>query len=237
MVAAGAFTTAAQEPDPLSALDRTFALAEESLRIGERQIAESRYRSALQQAWMIVGAIHVSSGQLAAARQAFERASSSAIENGAALQSLAIVQIQMGDSGPALDSLTRMVSVSPRNVQVRRTLAQGLASAGRPAEAVQELEAAHAIAPEDPELMFALASGYLRVKKVDAAESLFAKVAAARPLPETYVLIGRTYRDFEQYRARARRASTGVEDGAANPPRPLLSRHHGGDGGRRPSHG
>jgi tetratricopeptide (TPR) repeat protein len=204
VVTAGAFTTAAQEPDPLSALNRTIALAEESLRTGERQIAESRYRTALQQAWMILGALHVSSGQLADARQAFERASSSAVENDAAQQSLAIIQIQMGDSGPALDNLTRMVSASPRNVQIRRTLAQGLASAGRPAEAVQELEAAHAIAPEDPELMFALASGYLRLKKVDAAESLFAKVTKARPLPETYVLIGRTYRDFGYYdRARA----------------------------------
>jgi protein O-GlcNAc transferase len=215
VVAVRAFTAVAQEPDPVSTLDRTIALAEESLRTGEAQIAESRYRTALQQAWMILGAIHVSSGQLADARQAFERASSSAVENDAALQSLAIVQIQLGDSGPALDSLTRMVSASPRNVQIRRTLAQGLASAGRAAEAVQELEAALTIAPEDPQLMFALATGYLRLKKVDAAESLFAKVAAARPIPETYVLIGRTYRDFEQYD----RARTALREALKRDPR------------------
>jgi len=42
---------------------------------------------------------------------------------------------------------------------------------------------------------FALASAYLRVKKLAAGERLFAEVLKARPLPATYVLIGRTYRD------------------------------------------
>ena len=63
--------------------------------------------------------------------------------------------------------------------------------------------------PKDPQLAFALASGYLRVKNVQGAERLFAQVAAARPSAQTYVLIGRTYRDFrffEQARSALRRA-------------------------------
>jgi tetratricopeptide (TPR) repeat protein len=42
------------------------------------------------------------------------------------------------------------------------------------------------------------------VKKVDAAERLFAEIVKERPIPESHVLIGRTYRDSGYYdRARA----------------------------------
>ena len=204
IVAAVAHGAVAQTPDLLASLDLAIASAEENLRAGERQVAESRYRTALLEGWMLLGAIHASSGRLTDARQAFERASVSAVENRDALQSLAIVQVQMGDAVPALDTLTRMAAISPLSVPIRRTLAQALVAAGKPAEAAQELEEAHAIAPRDAELAFTLASAYLRLKKVEAAEPLFAQVAAARPLPQTHVLIGRTYRDFDYYdRARA----------------------------------
>ena len=194
----------AQVPEAMALVDRTMAAAEDNLRIGERQAAESHYRTALLQAWMILGAAHVTSGRLQDARQAFERASSSAIENRAALQSLVVVQLQMGDGHSAVELLTKMTSEAPRDVQLRLTLAEALVATGKPAQAVQELDEAQGIAPADPELLFALASGYLRVKKVDAAETLLARVATARPLPETYVLIGRTYRDFQYYdRARS----------------------------------
>ncbi len=148
--------------------------------------------------------LHVTAGRLQDARQAFERASSSAIENRAALRSLAIVQLQTGEGEAAVEILTRLASAAPRDVQLRLTLAQALVATGKPAQAAQELDEAQAIAPADPELLFALASGYLRVKKVEAAEVLFARVVKARPLPETHVLIGRTYRDFQYYdRARS----------------------------------
>ena len=117
--------------------------------------------------------------------------------------------MQAGRPEEAVTILTRLTSAAPRDVQLRLTFAQALVALGKPGEAEQELEAAEAIAPADAELAFALASGYLRVKKVDAAERLFARVAAARPQAETYVLIGRTYRDFQYYersRAALRRA-------------------------------
>jgi tetratricopeptide (TPR) repeat protein len=204
-IVGAAATSRAQQPDILRSLDVAIASAEHSLRDGERQIAESRYRTALQQGWMILGALYLGSGRLADARHAFEQASASAVANAAAAQSLALVQLQIGEVGPALETLTKMASASPRDVETRRTLAQALLAAGQAAEAVQELEEARALAADDPEVAFALASAYLRVKKTDAAEKLFGEVAAARPLPQTYVLIGRTYRDFGYYE-RARNA-------------------------------
>jgi tetratricopeptide (TPR) repeat protein len=198
-----------QDTSATTALDRKVAAAEESLRTGERQIAESRYRAALLEGWMLVGAIEANRGRLADARHAFERASVSAVENSDALLSLAIVQVQMGDPVPAVNTLSRMASASPGNIAIRRTLAQALIATGKPAEAVQELEEAHAAAPRDMELSFALASGYLQLKKPELAEPLFGQVTAARPVPQTYVLIGRTYRDagyYDRARAALRRA-------------------------------
>jgi tetratricopeptide (TPR) repeat protein len=189
----------AQEPAVLATLRQAVAAAEEGLRSGERQIAESEYRTALLLGWMLLGTIDVAEGRPEDARRAFEHASSSAVENGAALQSLALVQLQVGDVEPALGILTKMAAASPRRLDLRVTLAQALVMAGKPAEAVQELEEAHALAPDDPQLAFALASGYLRVKNVEAAERTFAQVVEARPIPETHVLIGRTYRDFQYY--------------------------------------
>ena len=206
---AAATSSTAQEKDVLQSFKQTVAAAEEGLRLGELEIAESRYRTALLQGWLILGELHVSAGRLPEARRAFERASSSAVDDQAAAQALALVQLQMGESEPALGILTRITMRSPQNAPLRVTLAQALAAAGRPEEAVQELEQAHALAPNDPQLTFALASGYLRVKNLAAAEKLFAKVAAARPVPYTHVLIGRTYRDFrffDQARAALRRA-------------------------------
>ena len=179
------------------------AAAEAGLREGELQIAESRYRSALMQGWMLLGGLEGADGRIGEARRAFERASVATVQPREALQSLSLVHLLEGDPAAAVNILTKLVARNARDIASRRLLAQALASSGQPGEAVQELEEAYAIAPDDPELQFALASGYLRVKKADDAERLFAQIAKARPIPPTWVLIGRTYRDSGEY-ARAR---------------------------------
>jgi tetratricopeptide (TPR) repeat protein len=67
---------------------------------------------------------------------------------------------------------------------------------GRGAE---ELEAAPAAEARDLELAFALGSEYLALGDAEAAADFFARVAAARPIAQTHVLIGRAYRDFGVY--------------------------------------
>src|SRR5262249_49114753 len=99
----------------------------------------------------------------------------------------------------ALPILTRLVAARPDDIALKRLLAQALIIGKRPAEAVQMLEEAHGAAPDDLETAFALANAYLRVKKLDAARPFFAKLTAARPVAETYVLIGRAYRDAALY--------------------------------------
>ena len=195
----GAHPAPAQRPDPAAALGTAVAAAEGALQAGERQIAESHFRSALLEGWMIVGAIAAADGRLADARHAFTRAAAATADSRAAEEALAAVQTQMGDAAAALPILSRLAALDPRNLRIRHLLAQAYVAGGHHEAAVQELEEALGVAPADLETAFTLAAGYARVKKFDAAERLFARVATARPIPQTYVLIGRAYRDAGAY--------------------------------------
>ncbi len=202
---------AQQRPtDAMSAAEAERAAAEQALQAGERQIAESHYREALYNAWMLRAALAVADGRLDAARDAFTRATGTVVANRAALQSLAIVDLQLNDPAAALPILYDLVGANPKDMDLSRLLAQALVSNRKVDEAVQVLADAHAAAPDDIETTFALATGYLRLKKVDQADTLFNQLTQARPIPQTYVLIGRAYRDAAQYQrarvdARARR--------------------------------
>jgi tetratricopeptide (TPR) repeat protein len=191
--------THAQKPDPTAGLSAAVAAAESALQLGERQIAESHLRTALFEGWMLLGAIAATEGRLADARTAFTRAASATANARAAEEALAAVQTQMGDTAAALPILSRLSGTDPKNMRLRHLLAQAYIVSGSPEAAVQELEEAHGSAPDDLETVFALGSGYARLKKWDRAERLFARVAAERPIPQTHVLIGRVYRDAGAY--------------------------------------
>ena len=197
--AGGARAALAQRIDPLAPLTREIAAAETALQNGERQVAESHYRSALLEGWMVAGAIASTEGRLADARTAFMRAAAATASGRAAEQALAAIQVQLGEYDAAMRILSRLSAVDPGNMPVRHLLAQASLAAGHPEAAVQELEEAHTQAADDLETTFALATAYLRVKKYEAADRLFEEVAAGRRIPQTYVLIGRACRDAGAY--------------------------------------
>jgi tetratricopeptide (TPR) repeat protein len=190
--------------DASAALERAISAAETSLQKGEYRAAESHYRSALFEGWLLLGTLERIEGKLPRAREAFESASAYAVENRSALQALALVHLQMGEAAKATEVLAPLARRNPKDIQTRRLLAQALVANAQPGQAAKELEEARAVAPDDLELAFAEAGAYLGLKKPDLAARLFAQIVAARPLPQTHVLIGRTYRDFGEYeRARA----------------------------------
>jgi tetratricopeptide (TPR) repeat protein len=186
-------------PDPAARLDQAIAAAESGLRENEVQIAESRYRSALFEGWLVMGTLDAVEGRLPEAREAFRSASISTVENTLALRALALEDMRTGEVAEAVTILTRLARKDPKDLQSRRLLAQALEASGQPDRALKELEEARATAPGDLELAFALAGAYLGAKNVDAAARLFAQVVQARPIPQTRVLIGRTYRDAGEY--------------------------------------
>jgi tetratricopeptide (TPR) repeat protein len=204
LVAASSQGLAAAD-DPGAPLERAIAAAESRLREGEPQAAESLYRGALFEGWLLLGTLAVLDDEMVEAREAFRSASSSVVDDRRALHSLALVHLRAGDAEEAVAVLTRLARRDPADVPVRRLLAQALVAKGAPEQAVRELLDARAKAPRDLELAFALASAYLGLQKADEAARLFAEIVKERPIPQTHVLIGRTYRDFGEH-ARARAA-------------------------------
>jgi tetratricopeptide (TPR) repeat protein len=187
-----------------AAIDAALAAAEESLRDGEPQVAESRYRSVLETGWLVLGELAWSTGDPEAARTAFARAAGATVDHRRASTAQALAELETGRDDAARQRLQGLLAEDPSDLAVRRLLAEALAAAGRHEEALQELDEARALAPEDPELLFSLGIASLRAGQIEAAEARFEELFRRRPIPATRVLLGRTYRDFGEYE-RARR--------------------------------
>ena len=188
-----------------------------------RRSAESHYRSALQEGWQLRGDLATVEGRLTEARDAFRAASVSAVENRRALQSLVLAHLQLREAAQAVEILTRLLSKNPRDLPIRKLLAQALVANGQTSEAVQELEEAYAGAPEDDELAFTLALGYLRLKKVDRPSASSRRSCGAADPPDP-----RAHRPhlprLRRVRAGEGRAASGPRDGPPRTPCPLPPR-------------
>jgi tetratricopeptide (TPR) repeat protein len=195
--------------DPAAPLDQAVALAESRLQQGQPTDAEADYANVLLEGWLLLGSLEKLAGRPDAARSGYASAEAAALEsplaleNRRALHSLALAEVNLGQPAAAIEILSRFVDRHPEDAPSRRLLAHALAASGRAEEAARQLEAAHARAPDDAQLAFALGQDYLRLKRADDAERLFAEVVAGHPVPEAHVLIGRAYRDADE-RERAR---------------------------------
>ncbi len=181
---------------PADALRSAFGEAEAALTADEPQIAESRYRTVLLEGWLLKGALEVEQGRPQEARSAFERAAASAVEIRRPHLSLALVEMQLGEAARAVALLRGLKQQDLSDGTVRRLLPRALMAAEQVAEAIQEMEELHILAPQDLENTYALARAYLGQKRPAAAAALFAELAERRPIAETRILSGRTYRDF-----------------------------------------
>jgi tetratricopeptide (TPR) repeat protein len=191
-------------PDPAETLEIAIATAETSLQRGEPQAAEAHYREALFEGWLLMGSLERLQRRPSEARAALAKATLFQVEDAQALEALASAHLQLGQATKAVEILRPLVQRDPKNTSARRLLAKALAASGQGDLAVQELNAASASLPDDPEAVFLLATEYLWLKKVDTAEQLYAEIVKARPIPQTHILIGRAYRDAGEYqRARA----------------------------------
>jgi tetratricopeptide (TPR) repeat protein len=190
---------------PSEATQRAMAEAEARLKDGELQTAESSYRAALLEGWLLLGDLEGAEGRWDRAKADFERASASAVETRRPHLALALAHLQVGDTPEAVTLLTHFATSHPKDVDSRRMLAQALEANGQLDQAIQALEEAREADPKDLELAFALATEYLKVQHVALAEPLFNEIAKARPIPQTQVLIGSAYRRFDEL-DRAKRA-------------------------------
>jgi tetratricopeptide (TPR) repeat protein len=203
----------AEGVDVLAPFEQLMSGAEASLQKGDLAAAEKLYRQALFEGWMVLGTLARLDRKMPAARAAFEQAVALAPEHRAAVQSLAGAQMQTDAAGAAAALLAPLAARDARDLDTRLLMAKALAASGDSAGALRTLDEAAAAAGSDPEALFRVAAEYLWLKKPGDAERLFTRLLAERPLPETGVLIGRTYRDAGEYdRARAHLLSALEQD-------------------------
>lgn len=192
--------TAAQGASDLaSPVLQAMARAEAAIQNQEPQLAESLYRKALLEGWLLLGAVAAAERDWGAAQTAYEAAMSSAVETRRARLLLADVHIRSGNPSQAILLLRKIIGKDLRDAEARRLLAQALAADGQLVESTLELESLRTIYPEDPENLFLLGAAYLQQGRLEDAEPLFEQLVVERPIPQTRVLLARTYRDFEHF--------------------------------------
>src|SRR2546423_8118928 len=78
-----------RRPGPAVIVESMAAQAEDALRHGERALAESRYRDALLEAWMVMGDLDLAEGHPDDARAALQNASAASVDSRRAHRALA----------------------------------------------------------------------------------------------------------------------------------------------------
>jgi tetratricopeptide (TPR) repeat protein len=190
---------------PFADFRQAITEAEDNLKIREHQIAESWYRTATYEGWIILGSLAESVGDLEEARKAYEKAITSVADVRRARLALAGVLRHTREYEEAEAILRLLIAEDKNDFLARRLLSDTLADAGRDEESIQELEQLVSMNPGDLETLYFLATAYLAQDRLDEADFLMARLAEAIPTAQTHVLIGRAYRDYDQV-DRARRA-------------------------------
>lgn len=180
-------------------LTQSVGHAEASLQRGDFPAAEREYRTALFEGFRLLGVLDGLAGRGPEAREALEAAAEYSGDAPASLLALATAELQVGDAAPALVALRAVVAKEPANGPALRLLARALVATNDIEAGLAALAESARHSGDDPELAFHLGTDYLRLKKPDAAAPLFAAVLAARPIPQSHVLIGRAYRDASEY--------------------------------------
>ncbi len=187
------------QADPGASLDRLLLRAEAHLMRGEGATAEGLYREALFEGWLLVGTLDRLEGRLPESRRSLLAAADLGLEDRPRLQALAVGLLKSGEAARALELLAALAARPPPDFETLRLLAKASAATGQREQALRELEAALQLAAGEPEATFLVATELLWLKEPVAAERLFAQVIAARPQPQTRVLIGRACRDAGEH--------------------------------------
>ncbi len=116
---------------------------------------------------------------------------------------LGTLQRLAGDPVRARASLGDGLAASPGNRRIRAETALTEVQNGEVASAEKIVRALLQEEPADLEALFALGRVELAASRPEEAAAAFAKLVAERPIPQTHMILGRTYSDFRLF-ARAR---------------------------------
>ncbi|MGH9603807.1 MAG: tetratricopeptide repeat protein [Terriglobales bacterium] len=187
-------------PGPAFQASQHLARAEAALREQEPALAESEYRAAAAVALNALALLDLQQEQFDAALQSLQEASQAVAEPRQSVLHLALAHMRRGHAEDALPVLRQYMTDYTADFAARTLLAHALNALGKTDEASWEFKDALQSSPDNPELLYALASSQLALRQVPEATFHFDRLKKLRPLPATHVLIGRTYRDFGYYR-------------------------------------
>lgn len=158
------------------------------------------------------GVIYYRQGDLAAARDALERATT--LDDGVAdyHRNLGLVYLQQGQVAEAIDTLRRAVALEPDNALGRNQLGQAYLLAGRCDDAVFELEQALTLAPNEAAVNLNLGVAQFDCENFTAARPHFEKVVALEPtaLAIAYTYLARLDLEAEDYNSAVTQATKGA---------------------------
>ncbi len=174
--------------------------AEAALREQEPALAESEYRAAAAAGLTTLGLLDLQEEHYDAALTALQDASQVVADPRQSVLHEALVHLRRGHAEDALPILRQHLTNRSADFAARTLLAQALNALGKTEEASGELKDALQASPDNPEILYALASSQLALRQVPAAAFHFERLKKLRPMAVTHVLIGRTFRDFGYYR-------------------------------------
>ncbi len=184
----------------VSVAGQHLAQAESALQEQELLLAESEYRFAAEAALTTLGLMDLEEGRFDDALQSFQEASAVVAEPRQSVLNTAVTHMRRGRAEDALPVLRDFLTNRSADLAARALLAQALSALGRTEEASWELKDALQASPDNPELLYNLASSQLALHQIQEARFHLERLKKLRPLAATHVLVGRTYRDFGYYR-------------------------------------
>ena len=175
-----AFVLCAAEP-----VEKVFDRAVKDLAAENYQSAERGFQAVLREeprniaALSNLGVIYSRTGRADEAITVYRRALKLSPDDKALLLNLGLVYLRQEDHARALPLFARVVAIDPQHLQARQLLAVCRAYLGQLAPAIHDLEALHAAAPRDENILFLLGFAYLKNHDSEKAKAIFERMFEA----------------------------------------------------------
>ena len=114
---------------------------------------------------------------------------------------LARVLVDLGMGGRALSEFEQAIALDPGRVEAYLGMGRGLLALGRWAPAREALDRAHELAPDDPDVLRALAELEDRSGHAEAARRWWSRLDARRPSADSARRLGELLRSTDPHRA------------------------------------
>ncbi|HSR66994.1 MAG TPA: tetratricopeptide repeat protein [Acidobacteriota bacterium] len=223
----------AAQQKPSEVIEQVFGRAQEALRLGEIEAAESDARFIVSASLDQLGALYQSQRRWEKAEKAYLEAARASAFAAESLMGLGIVYLRSGRYEEGRRTLRQLLRLNPLNPDPHHLLGKILFMQGDYQGASSELRDAYSLGPGDMSVAYTLALAYLKQQRPEEAQKVFAEMEErVGSSPRFKVLRGRALRETG-YLEEAIRQFRGAIEQDGNFPRAhyylgltLLMRHH-----------